>query len=99
MTRFALRAILLGTLAVAGCSLGPRFEASLPQVRNVPVVANLARGRSFLGARQYGLAIELFKSASRDPALRTESLNGLAVAYDAIGRRDIAERYFEEALA
>ena len=105
MTRFALRAILLGTLAVAGCSLGPRFEASLPQVRDVPVVANLApsealaRGRSFLGARQYGLAIELFKSASRDPALQTESLNGLAVAYDAIGRRDIAERYFEEALA
>ena len=105
LTRCPLRAILLGTLAVAGCSLGPRFEASLPQVRDVPVVANLApsqalaRGRSFLGARQYGLAIELFKSARRDPALRTESLNGLAVAYDALGRRDIAERYFEESLA
>ena len=105
MTRLPLHALIVCTFAAAGCSFGPRFEAALPQVRDVPVVANLppsealARGRSFLGARQYGLAIELFKNASRDPALRTDSLNGLAVAYDAIGRRDIAERYFEEALA
>lgn len=105
MTRLPLHALIVCTFAVAGCSVGPRFEAALPQVRDVPVVANLppsealVRGRSFLGARQYGLAIELFKNARRDPALRTDSLNGLAVAYDAIGRRDIAERYFEEALA
>lgn len=105
MARLALHAVIVVTLAVSGCASGPRFQAALPQVRDVPVVANLAphealaRGRSFLGARQYGLAIELFRSAGRDPALRTESLNGLAVAYDAIGRRDIAERYFEEALA
>ncbi|ABF54469.1 tetratricopeptide repeat protein [Sphingopyxis alaskensis] len=105
MTRLALHAVLVATLAMSGCSSGPRFQAALPQVRDVPVVANLAphealaRGRSFLGARQYGLAIELFRNAGRDPALRTDSLNGLAVAYDAIGRRDIAERYFEEALA
>lgn len=105
MARFPLHAVIVSTLAVAGCSFGPRFEAALPQVRDVPVVANLAprealvRGRSFLAARQYGLAIELFKSARHEPSLRTESLNGLAIAYDAIGRRDIAERYFEEALA
>lgn len=105
MTRFSIHAIALGTLAVAGCSFGPRFEAALPRVRDVPVVANLgpsealARGRTFLGSRQYGLAIELFKNSARDPDLRTESLNGLAIAYDAIGRQDIAERYFEEALA
>ncbi|SNT12903.1 tetratricopeptide repeat protein [Sphingopyxis indica] len=89
----------------AGCSFGPRLHSALPQVRDVPVLANLSpdasltRARAYLAARQFGLAIELFKSASRDPDLKPESLNGLAIAYDGIGRRDLAERYFEEALA
>lgn len=96
---------LIAVALLAGCSFGPRFQTSMPQVRDVPVLANLspreslARGRSFLASKQYGLAIELFKGASRDPALKAESLNGLAIAYDAIGRRDLAERYFQRALA
>jgi len=98
----------LGLIAVtllAGCSFGPRLQTSMPEVRDVPVLANLspqeslARGKTFLASKQYGLAIELFKGASRDPALEAESLNGLAIAYDAIGRRDLAERYFQRALA
>ena len=96
---------IAASLLLAGCSSGPRFEAALPQVRDVPVLANLSpaesltQGRGFLAARQYGLAIELFKTASRDPALKADSLNGLAIAYDGIGRSDLAERYFQQALA
>lgn len=96
---------LIGTAALASCSFGPRFHAAMPQIRDVPVLAGLspadsfARARGFLAARQYGLAIELYKTASRDPALAADSLNGLAVAYDGIGRRDLAERYFQRALA
>lgn len=95
--------IALGLLA--GCTLGPRLQTGIPEVRDVPVLAglapqeSLARARTFLASKQYGLAIELFKGASRDPALEVESLNGLAIAYDAIGRRDLAERYFQRALA
>lgn len=97
--------LMVCAFATASCSFGPRLHSALPQVRDAPVLANvspsesLVRGRSYLGARQYGLAIELFKMASREPSLKAESLNGLAVAYDGIGRRDLAERYFQEALA
>lgn len=98
-TAFATLTIL------AGCSLGPQLQTRMPQVRDVPVIANLtpqaayANGRTYLATKQYGLAIELFKSAKRDPALEVDSLNGLAIAYDGIGRGDLAERYFQEALA
>lgn len=94
-----------GALLLASCAVGPRLETRLPQVRDVPVLASLSpsesfdRGRGYLAAKQFGIAIELFKTASRDPALEADSLNGLAIAYDGIGRRDIAERYFQRALA
>lgn len=105
MVRLERGIALAGVLAVAACAGGPRFEPRLAQVRDVPVLAglgpadSLARARTYLGARQYGLAIELFKAAKQDPALAADSLNGLAIAYDGIGRRDLAERYFQEALA
>lgn len=105
MTLLSPRIAIAASFLLAGCSFGPRFEAALPQVRDVPVLANLSpaesltQGRGFLAARQYGLAIELFKTASRDTALKADSLNGLAIAYDGIGRSDLAERYFQQALA
>jgi len=93
------------TVLLASCSFGPPLKSALPVVRDVPVLAGLppshalARARTYLAARQYGLAIELFKTAGRDPALELDSLNGLAIAYDGIGRGDLAERYFQKALA
>lgn len=96
---------LLAASILASCSFGPRLQSALPMVRDVPVLAglspneSLARARTYLASRQYGLAIELFRAASREPALEVDSLNGLAIAYDGIGRRDLAERYFQKALA
>lgn len=92
-------------LVLTGCSFGPHLDVAVSPVRDAPVLAgmssqeSLVRARSYLAARQYGLAIELFKAAGRDPALAAESLNGLAIAYDGIGRADLAERYFQKALA
>lgn len=97
--------LLLTAAFLASCSFGPRLQSALPVVRDVPVLAglspneSLARARTYLASRQYGLAIELFRTASRDPSLEIDSLNGLAIAYDGIGRRDLAERYFQKALA
>lgn len=101
----ALPCIVSVTLALTGCSFGPRLHSGFPEVRDVPVLANLSpaeslvRARGFLAARQYGLAIELFRTAGHDPSLELDSLNGLAIAYDGIGRGDLAERYFQKALA
>ncbi|MGN7932780.1 hypothetical protein ACTJI5_22170 [Sphingopyxis sp. 22461] len=96
---------LIACALLTGCAFGPRLQTGIPEVRTVPVLAGLSpqeslvRAKTFLASKQYGLAIELFKGASRDRALEAESLNGLAIAYDAIGRRDLAERYFQRALA
>ena len=97
--------VVVTAAALASCSVGPQFRAGLPTVRSVPVLAglapaeSLARARTYLASRQYGLAIELFRAAGKDQALELDSLNGLAIAYDAIGRADLAQRYFEKALA
>lgn len=100
-----LQAVIIAAVLLASCSFGPRPQTSLPQIRHIPVLADLsptdslARARTFLAAKQYGLAIELYKAASREPSLVAESLNGLGIAYDGIGRRDLAERYFQRAMA
>jgi tetratricopeptide (TPR) repeat protein len=105
MHRRTMTWVALGAIALAGCSFGPQLRTALPTVRSVPVLAglspseSLARARSYLGSKQYGLAIELFRAAGKDPALELDSLNGLAIAYDAIGRADLAQSYFEKALA
>lgn len=104
MKRYA-KILMSSCLILAGCAMGPRAQLAMPDIRSVPVLASLSaaqsleRGRVFLASKQYGLAIELFKAASRDPALRVEGYNGLAIAYDGIGRADLAQRYFEQALA
>ena len=92
-------------MALMGCAIHARPMVELRPVSNAPVLANLstseslAKGRSYLSMKQYGLAIELFKKASRDPASEAEAYNGLAIAYEAIGRGDLAERYFEQAMS
>lgn len=105
MQRRTLSYVVLGAVTLASCSFGPQFRSALPTVRSVPVLAglqpaeSLARARTYLASRQYGLAIELFRAAGKDQALELDSLNGMAIAYDAIGRADLAQRYFEKALA
>lgn len=105
MQRRTLSYVLATSITLASCSFGPQFRSALPTVRSVPVLAglepaeSLARARTYLASQQYGLAIELFRAAGKDEVLELDSLNGLAIAYDAIGRADLAQRYFEKALA
>lgn len=105
MQRRTLSYVAVTAITLASCSFGPQFRAGLPTIRSVPVLAglepaeSLARAKTYLASRQYGLAIELFRAAGKDQALELDSLNGLAIAYDAIGRSDLAQRYFEKALA
>jgi tetratricopeptide (TPR) repeat protein len=96
---------LCAGLTLVGCAIGARPLIGLRPVSNAPVLADLStseslvKGRSYLAMKQYGLAIELFKKASRDPASEAEAYNGLAISYEAIGRPDLAERYFEQAMS
>ncbi|HEV7232720.1 MAG TPA: tetratricopeptide repeat protein, partial [Sphingorhabdus sp.] len=57
------------------------------------------RGRAQLDAGLDALAIESFRAETRINPDSADAYNGLAVAYGRIGRDDLAQRYFETALA
>ena len=59
----------------------------------------LQRGRAQLDAGFDALAIESFRTEIRFNPENVDAYNGLAVAYGRIGRNDLAQRYFEIALA
>src|SRR3546814_11331582 len=54
--------------------------------------------RSFAAAR-YGLSVKRFLRAMAGDPASVEAVNGLAAAYDQLGRHDLAERYYQRALA
>ena len=59
----------------------------------------LQRGRAQLDAGLNALAIEAFRAEIRTNPDAADAYNGLAVSYGRIGRDDLAQRYFETALA
>lgn len=59
----------------------------------------LAMGKRHLEAGRPTRAITAFRQASYDPRFAGEAFNGMAIAYDRIGRADLAARYFANAVA
>lgn len=69
-------------------------------VREAPLMAPATQaGRGELDAGRPGAAIEKFRQALAAAEPVAPALNGMAVAYARIGRFDLAQRYFEEAMA
>lgn len=56
------------------------------------------QGKRQLQAGHAALAIDAFRRAARARPDSIDALNGLAVAYDRIGRYDLSRRYYEAAL-
>lgn len=61
-------------------------------------VRRLEDGRRDLQANRFASAITAFRQASYDPDLAAASYNGMAIAYERLGRSDLAERYFLSAM-
>lgn len=61
--------------------------------------AALAEGRSLLAAGNAAQAISAFRLALGQDAGSVAALNGIAIAYDRLGRIDLARQHFEMALA
>jgi hypothetical protein len=97
--RTHLPKMLLMTL-LAGCSAGDLAMRPVIDLGDGAVgVENLAnRGKSLLMLGQYGLAVEAYAAALRDSPRSVNALNGLAIAYERVGRVDLADRYYREAL-
>lgn len=66
---------------------------------NQDEAAALAEGRSLLGAGNAAQAISVFRLALGQNAGSVAALNGIAIAYDRLGRIDLARQHFEMALA
>lgn len=100
----ALAAVVLA-LPLGACSsfLGIHFARSAPKAERVQTAASVApvteAGRAQLAAGQPGLAIESFQRALAGGEAIAPAANGLGVAYAQIGRDDLAQRYFQEAIA
>ncbi|MEO5597286.1 MAG: hypothetical protein ABIQ66_01565 [Novosphingobium sp.] len=56
-------------------------------------------GRQALANGEYGLALIAFRNAQHDPVWTAAAHNGMAVAFDEIGRPDLAEGFFQQAIA
>ena len=100
-------AILTGSLLVAGCqATGTKFARlndsikvpeAMPRLQRTE--GQLAAGREALGQRNFTAAITAFRAASLEPALKPAAQNGLGVAFAGIGRDDLAELHFRNAIS
>lgn len=102
MIRGAASFVITATLIVWGCA------AHTDKIKIRPVGAatqdrspsdQVAYARAQLAMGNIGLAIESFRKAIREEPDSAEAIGGLADSYAAMGRHDLARRYYEEALA
>lgn len=107
-TRIAAMSVVFAGLTLSGCQspllAGWGFSKKAPAAGAFsrpaadPLVA-LEEGRIYLRNGQISAAVASFKIAQLDPAAAPDAKNGLGVAYVKLGRPDVADRYFREALA
>lgn len=99
--RFArpLVALLMSAGVFHGCAMSPGLTGIRP-VGDVAVgQTSVGAGNALVSRGQYGLAIAAYRRVLRlDPA-NGPALEGLAISYELLGRADLADRYYQEALA
>lgn len=105
----AMRLVVIGGAAamLGGCQSFPltswMFKGKDTQREGQALAGNTAgaldEGRAHLDEGNISAAVASFRIALLDRATRAEASNGLAVAYARLGREDIAERYFQAAIA
>lgn len=106
-TTFAF-AIALCSLPLGGCQTlfgDAGFAARSPEVDTASVdlsgyfTVRLEAGKAHLIHNRPALAVVAFRQASYDPAHAARAYNGMGVAYAQMGRSDLAQKYFEMAIA
>ncbi len=103
LTRIALLAA--ASSLIAGCQGSPlkgwKFARSTPSTLEQPKFAAaqvLQEGRAQLRSGHVAAAVASFRMAQLDPDTAAEANNGLGVAYSKLGRMDLADRYFRQAI-
>lgn len=98
-------ALLAGTLTsvlvAAACGGAMNFSEDPQFTADLGIIDGgdpLTMGKRHFANRNFGLAIEAFEDARQIAPQSINVLNALAVSYEEIGRSDIADSYFLEAL-
>lgn len=98
--RFLQMAAAIACLGPLGCATAPRLDIKPMQRGAVSVTGDAyAEAKRQLEAGNVALAVDGFRRAVRQSPESVEALNGLAVAYDKLGRFDLSRRFYELALA
>ncbi len=97
----AVRPLL--ALALLGLLNGCGASRSLSGIRAIGDVAvgqtSVAAGNALVERGQYGLAIAAYRRVLRIDPANSPAREGLAISYEMLGRADLADRYYQEALA
>jgi tetratricopeptide (TPR) repeat protein len=103
MTDYRGGIVLLAMLAGAGCAsqgeLNIRPVGRQAAAVGEPVSARVALAQGQLALGNVALALEGFRRAERDEPGSVAALSGMAECYRQMGRTDLSQRYYEQALA
>lgn len=100
-------ALALAIPVLGGChsifggkvAIRPTENILVPRDEATYAAAQIELGRKALDDGQVSAAITAFRNARLYPDQAAAASNGLAIAYSQLGRPDLAERYFQEAVA
>jgi Tfp pilus assembly protein PilF len=95
--------LLMSTVLVTGCAGVATNTESLSVLlersgQSQPKLPAYEQGKRHLQFKSPGLAVAAFEEALKANPDSVPALNGLAVAYDRLGRADVAQRYLDRAL-
>jgi len=103
-----LGCVVAGTAMLGGCQSFPLtswlFKGGRPAQEQGQLLAgnaagSLEEGRALLRDGNISAAVASLRIALLDRSTRADASNGLGVAYARLGRPDLAERYFQAAIA
>ena len=98
--RYLHMAALVSCLGSLGCTTTPQLTIKpLQRGGAQPTGDAYAEAKRQLEAGNMALAVDGFRRAVRQSPGSVDALNGLAVAYDNLGRFDLSRRFYELALA
>lgn len=93
----------VSALAIAGCSPESTWTGTvvggLDSGPRTAWESDFNQGKANLASGYFGLALQHFKSALGKNPQSVRIMNALAVTYDRLGRHDLAELYYDHALA
>jgi hypothetical protein len=101
-----LACMFAGTAMLGGCQSFPltswMFKGARPQAQTTELAGNsvgsLEEGKELLREGNISAAVASLRVARLDRARFGEASNALAIAYARLGRADLADRYFREAI-